>query len=69
MGTVGSARGVSAVLALGDNFYFDGIQTNSTSHRFEDTWNAVYSHDSLQVPWYLLGGNVSPNYVGMFFRF
>jgi tartrate-resistant acid phosphatase type 5 len=57
MGKVGEALAVSAVLALGDNFYFDGIKTNSSSHRFEDTWNKVYPHSSLQVPWYLIAGN------------
>lgn len=58
MGVIGEQLGVTGVLALGDNFYFDGVQTNATSHRFEDTWNSVYPHDALQVPWYLLGGNV-----------
>lgn len=59
MGKVGGELSVGAVLALGDNFYFDGISTDAASHRFEDTWNSVYPHPSLQVPWYLIGGNVS----------
>ena len=57
MGKIGDELKVSAVLGLGDNFYFDGIATDSSSHRFEDTWNQVYPAESLQVPWYLLAGN------------
>ena len=57
MDVIGTKLNVGAVLALGDNFYFDGIYTDENAHRFEDTWNAVYAGDSLQVPWYLIGGN------------
>ena len=35
----------------------DGIAGDEHAHRFEDTWNAVYSNPSLQVPWYLIAGN------------
>lgn len=57
MGKVAADISASAILALGDNFYFDGIQTDSTNYRFEKTWNSVYDDPSLQVPWYLLAGN------------
>jgi len=57
MGSVASQLSASAVLALGDNFYFDGIATDANNYRFENTWNSVYTHPSLQVPWYLLAGN------------
>jgi tartrate-resistant acid phosphatase type 5 len=55
------------VLALGDNFYEDGISclndptpgctTDATSHRFADTFEKVYTAPSLQVPWWLNAGN------------
>lgn len=57
MGRVASELSASAVLALGDNFYFEGIRTDSANSRFEDTWNSVYSASSLQVPWYMIAGN------------
>ena len=46
------------VLALGDNFYYDGVD-ESDSHRFSDTWEDVYitPYPSLQKPWYLCAGN------------
>lgn len=56
MGLVGAQIQASAVISLGDNFYFEGVK-DQTSHRFEDTWNSVYTADELQVPWYLIGGN------------
>lgn len=57
MGRVANDLSATAVLALGDNFYFDGIATDATNYRFENTWNSVYSSPALQVPWYLLAGN------------
>jgi len=45
------------VLALGDNFYHEGIESDATDHRFEDTFESVYSASSLQIPWYVLAGN------------
>eukprot|EP00602_Paraphysomonas_sp_CaronLab_P000712 CAMPEP_0185025580 /NCGR_PEP_ID=MMETSP1103-20130426/8478_1 /TAXON_ID=36769 /ORGANISM="Paraphysomonas bandaiensis, Strain Caron Lab Isolate" /LENGTH=336 /DNA_ID=CAMNT_0027558807 /DNA_START=31 /DNA_END=1041 /DNA_ORIENTATION=+ len=57
MANIAQQINASAIFALGDNFYFDGIRGDATGHRFEDTWNSVYSQDSLQVPWYLLAGN------------
>ena len=35
-----------------------GIQGNDNSHRFADTWDSVYTADSLtSVPWYVIAGN------------
>lgn len=47
------------ILALGDNFYFEGISTDSNDDRFQNTWENVYISDkpSLQKPWYVLAGN------------
>lgn len=49
----------SFVLALGDNFYYGGLEDNEgrAQMRFEETFDKVYSHPNLQVPWYVLGGN------------
>ena len=35
-----------------------GIQGDETSHRFADTWDTVYTADSLtRVPWLVIAGN------------
>ncbi|XP_065669771.1 tartrate-resistant acid phosphatase type 5 isoform X2 [Hydra vulgaris] len=47
---------VDFVVALGDNFYFDGIE-NEHDPRFEQTFQSVFNEPSLQVPWYLIAGN------------
>eukprot|EP01032_Pedospumella_encystans_P016452 gene16452-18775_t len=58
MGIIGDKLNAQAVLALGDNFYTYGIQGNDNSHRFADTWDTVYTADSLtRVPWYVIAGN------------
>jgi hypothetical protein len=37
---------------------FAGIQGDESSHRFADTWDSVYTADSLtRVPWYVIAGN------------
>lgn len=47
------------ILALGDNFYFEGIPGDSADDRFQRTWENIYIKDkpSLQKPWYLVAGN------------
>jgi len=44
------------VLAVGDNFYNDGV-SSSSSQRFQSTFEDVYTGTSLQVPWYVVAGN------------
>ena len=44
------------VLALGDNFYFSGVE-NADSKRFEETFQKVYTGESLMTPWYVIAGN------------
>ena len=60
---VAAAKGMSTftpefVLALGDNFYYQGVE-NDDSPRFDQTWGGVYvkKYSSLQVPWYVIAGN------------
>ena len=49
----------SFVLALGDNFYWSGINDDDdyekeegySQMRYDETFDKVYSHPNLQVPW------------------
>jgi len=43
-------------LALGDNFYFSGVE-ESTSNRFNGTFQNTYTGTNLMKPWYLIAGN------------
>lgn len=45
------------VLALGDNFYSHGIQSNEHSSRFQETFEGVFVEKELQCPWYAVAGN------------
>ncbi|KAL7544090.1 hypothetical protein ACHAXR_013540 [Thalassiosira sp. AJA248-18] len=49
------------VLSLGDNFYWNGIQEDvdevDVETRFQETFEKVYHHPELQLPWYIIGGN------------
>lgn len=48
----------SFVLSLGDNFYWNGFQEGiDVEMRYEYTFEKVYNHDELQVPWYIIAGN------------
>ena len=46
----------SFVLAVGDNFYSNGV-TVETDPRFGETFESVYNQASLQKPWYVVAGN------------
>nr|XP_002121342.3 tartrate-resistant acid phosphatase type 5-like [Ciona intestinalis] len=61
--TVAEAMGQAAeklkpnfVLAMGDNFYFLGVQ-DTEDERFNKTFESVYTSPYLQVPWYPTMGN------------
>lgn len=56
MGKVGAEMKPEFVLGLGDNFYPSGVHAHNY-WRFKQTYEDVYTHDSLQVPWYHLAGN------------
>lgn len=44
------------VLALGDNFYDKGVESVEDP-QFETTFERIFEQPSLQVPWYVCGGN------------
>ncbi|KAF7660474.1 hypothetical protein LDENG_00281720 [Lucifuga dentata] len=56
MGRVAEQIGADFVLALGDNFYYKGVDSVD-SPRFKDTFENVYTAKSLRIPWYVLAGN------------
>lgn len=56
MSKVAEQVGTDFVLALGDNFYFKGVDSVD-SPRFKDTFESVYTAKSLRIPWYILAGN------------
>mmetsp|Transcript_10179 Transcript_10179/g.22637 ORF Transcript_10179/g.22637 Transcript_10179/m.22637 type:complete len:385 (+) Transcript_10179:147-1301(+) len=48
----------SFVLSLGDNFYWNGLEEGiDVETRYEMTFEKVYHHEELQLPWYIIGGN------------
>ncbi len=53
MAKVASDHESEFVLALGDNFYYAGLKGDEyeAEMRFQETFEKVYSHDELMVPW------------------
>ncbi|XP_064604174.1 tartrate-resistant acid phosphatase type 5-like [Liolophura sinensis] len=60
LGKVTQQFGSQFNLALGDNFYFDGVK-NVDDPRFKETFESVFTSESLQNPWYFLAGNHDHN--------
>lgn len=60
MSQVAEQVGADFVLALGDNFYYKGVNSVD-SPRFKDTFESVYTAKSLRIPWYILAGNHDHN--------
>ncbi|XP_010871138.2 tartrate-resistant acid phosphatase type 5a isoform X2 [Esox lucius] len=56
MGRVAEKMGADFVLSLGDNFYYKGVDSVD-SPRFQETFERVYTAQSLNIPWYVLAGN------------
>lgn len=44
------------VLAVGDNYYHQGV-TDENDSRFESTFESVYTGANLQKNWYAIAGN------------
>lgn len=60
MGITADAVDAKFTLALGDNFYFDGVKDVNDS-RFESTYETIFQATSLDTPWYLIAGNHDHN--------
>ncbi|KAK7929559.1 hypothetical protein WMY93_005954 [Mugilogobius chulae] len=56
MSKVAEQVGADFVLALGDNFYYKGVDSVD-SPRFKSTFESVYTAKSMRIPWYVLAGN------------
>lgn len=57
MDRVAQAINASFVVSLGDHFYSKGINNKTSDMRFQATFERVYHHQSLQIPWYVIAGN------------
>lgn len=44
------------IVSTGDNFYIDGVVSISDP-KWENSFEDVYTHESLQIPWYISLGN------------
>ncbi|KAK3091693.1 hypothetical protein FSP39_021927, partial [Pinctada imbricata] len=60
MGMVADKYQSEFILALGDNFYYDGVK-DVNDHRFKETYEDVFTAKSLYIPWYLVAGNHDHN--------
>ncbi|NXI09295.1 PPA5 phosphatase, partial [Irena cyanogastra] len=57
MGQAATERGGDFVLALGDNFYYEGVR-DEWDPRFQDTFERAFVSPGLRgVPWYVMAGN------------
>lgn len=56
MGRAAAEARSDFVLAIGDNFYSDGV-TSTDDPLWQSVFEGVYTHPALQVPWYALLGN------------
>jgi len=56
MGRVAAETDAAFVVSTGDNFYGKGVTSTSAS-QWETSFENIYSHASLQVPWYAVLGN------------
>ncbi|XP_062460177.1 tartrate-resistant acid phosphatase type 5 [Pezoporus occidentalis] len=57
MGRAASELGADFVLALGDNFYYEGVR-DEWDPRFQDTFERVFTAPALRsLPWFVLAGN------------
>ena len=56
MGRVAARMEAQFIISVGDNFYDDGV-ASPTDEQWHTSFEQVYSHRSLQVPWYVALGN------------
>jgi len=56
MASYASSKPADFLLALGDNFYSNGV-SSVTDSLWTQVYTNVYNYDSLQIPWYAVFGN------------
>ncbi|XP_074642817.1 tartrate-resistant acid phosphatase type 5-like [Tubulanus polymorphus] len=56
MGKLAQSIQSEFTLALGDNFYYDGVQ-DIHDKRFQETFEQVFTAPALYKPWYFVAGN------------
>lgn len=56
MAAIAEAIHPQFIISTGDNFYDAGVEDLADSH-WHNSFENVYYHDSLQIPWYLSLGN------------
>jgi len=56
LGEVSKDKDSKFTLAIGDNFYFWGVD-DIYDRRWYTTWEKVYNSQSLMKPWYVIAGN------------
>ncbi|CAI5999607.1 unnamed protein product [Closterium sp. NIES-64] len=56
MGAVGQQMAPQFVVSVGDNFYDEGL-TDVNDDEFARSFTNIYTHRTLQVPWYAVLGN------------
>lgn len=56
MGLFAARTNASFVISTGDNFYNDGVTSVTDSH-WKESFESIYTAQSLQVPWYVVLGN------------
>ena len=56
MGVVAKKIDAQFILAVGDNFYEDGV-ASVDDPQWQSSFEQVYTAESLQVPWYAILGN------------
>lgn len=56
MGVMAWVIDAQFIVALGDNFYADGV-TDTQDSLWEEVYHDIYTAESLQVPWYPILGN------------
>lgn len=66
MDKVAAALNAEFVMAVGDNFYYDGVPSE-TSSRFQSTFENVYTGQALQKDWFVIAGNHG-NFVAQHFN-
>jgi len=60
MGRVAKDLDAQFIMALGDNFYFDGVK-DVHDPRFKETYEDIFTAASLQKPWLMTAGNHDHN--------